>query len=106
VLAVWTNNQVSDTERFVATVSPVFQDPTVQTALADRVTTEVFAHLDVQQVANETIDALAAQGLPPRVAERLHDLTGPLADGVRGFVQGKIREFVASPEFVRAASRP
>jgi hypothetical protein len=105
VLAVWTNNQVSDTERFVTTVSPVFQDPTMQTALAGRISSEVFAHLDVQQIANETIDALAAQGLPPRVAERLHDLTGPLADGVRGVVQSKIQELVASPRFVAAAQQ-
>jgi hypothetical protein len=41
VLAVWTNNQVSNTERFVATVSPVAADPAVQAALANRITAEV-----------------------------------------------------------------
>jgi hypothetical protein len=105
VLAVWTNNQVSDTQRFVATVSPVAADPAVQAALADRITAEVFAHLDVQQLANEGVDALAAQGLPPRVVERLHDLTGPIAEGARGFVRGKVGELVASPAFVAAAQR-
>ncbi len=40
VLAIWTNNQVSDTERFVATVSPIVEDPSVQTALAHRITAE------------------------------------------------------------------
>ena len=29
VLAVWTHNQVSDTDRFVETVSPVIADPAV-----------------------------------------------------------------------------
>jgi hypothetical protein len=80
VLAIWTNNQVSDTERFVATVSPVVEDPSVQTALADRITAEVLARVDIRQIVDETVNALAAQGLPPRVVDRLRDLTGPLGD--------------------------
>jgi hypothetical protein len=63
VLAIWTNNQVSDTERFVATVSPVVEDPTVQSALADRITAEVLARVDIQQIVDDTVNALAAHGL-------------------------------------------
>lgn len=70
VLAIWTNNQVSDTERFVATVSPIVEDPSVQTALADRITAEVLARVDIRQIVDETVNALAAQGLPPRVVDR------------------------------------
>ena len=105
VLAVWTNNQVSNTDRFVATVSPVVQDPAVQAALTDRVTSEILTRLDVQQVANQGVDALAAQGLPPQVVDRLRDLTGPLAQGIQGFVHGKVSEVVASPTFVSAVQR-
>src|SRR5215207_8062602 len=43
VLAVWVHNQVADTDRFVATVSPVIEDPFVQSALANRITTEVLS---------------------------------------------------------------
>ena len=70
MLAIWTNNQVSDTERFVAPVSPVVEDPSVQTALADRIATEVLARVDIRQIVDETVNALAAQGLPPRVVDR------------------------------------
>ena len=105
VLAVWTNNQVSNTERFVTTVSPVIQDPAVQAGLTDRITSEIFARLDVQQVANQGVDALAAQGLPPLVVDRLHDLTGPLAQGIQGWVHGKVGELVASPGFGAAVER-
>lgn len=100
VLAIWTNNQISDTERFVATVSPVVEDPSVQAALGDRITAEVLARVDIQQIVDETVSALAAQGLPPRVVDRLRDLTGPLAEGARGFVADKVQEAVASPRFV------
>jgi hypothetical protein len=105
VLAIWTNNQVSDTERFVATVSPVIEDPTVQAALGDRITAEVLARVDIQQIVDETVNALAAQGLPPRVVDRLRDLTGPLAAGARGFVSDKVHEAVARPTFVQGAQR-
>ncbi len=56
VLAIWTNNQVSDTERFVATVSPIVEDPSVQTALADRITAEVLARVDIRQIVDEIAD--------------------------------------------------
>lgn len=98
VLAVWTNNQVSNTERFVATVSPVAADPAVQAALANRITAEVMACVDVQQIAGEAVDALAAQGLPPRLADRLRDLTGP------GERVGSYRKRSTSSSRVRGSS--
>ncbi|GAA4697147.1 hypothetical protein GCM10023215_39120 [Pseudonocardia yuanmonensis] len=105
VLAIWTNNQISDTDRFVATMGPVLEDPAVQTAVAGRVTQEIFAQVDVQQLANQAVDALAAQGLPAPIADRLHGLTGPLADGTRSFVQEKVQELVSSPTFVAAGQQ-
>ena len=105
VLAVWTHRQVADTDRFVATVSPVIQDPLVQSALTNRITTEVLARIDVQQIANEAIDALAAQGMRPQLVDRLHDLTGPMAAGVAGLVGDKVGQLVASPDFAAAWNR-
>ena len=89
----------------MATVSPVIEDPSVQGALADRITAEVLARVDIQQIVDETVNALAAQGLPPRAVDRLRDLSGPLAEGARGFVSDKVHEAVASPTFVQAAQR-
>ena len=105
LLAVWTNTVVSNTDRFVATMSPVIENPTVQSALADRVTTEVFTYINVEQLTNEAIDALARQGLPPQLADRLHDLAGPLADSTRGFVRDQVGKLVASPQFATAFNR-
>ncbi|WP_103379867.1 hypothetical protein [Pseudonocardia dioxanivorans] len=105
VFAVWTHNQLSETDRFVATVGPVLEDPAVQSAVADRVTAEIFAQVNVQGLANEAVDALAAQGLPAPIVDRLHGLTGPLADGTRNFVGSKVHELVSSPAFVAAGER-
>jgi hypothetical protein len=39
-LAAWTHNQLADTHRFLATVSPAIEDPFMQSALANRITTD------------------------------------------------------------------
>jgi hypothetical protein len=102
LLAVWTHNQVSNTDRFVETVQPLIGDPAVQEAITNRVTNEVFRYVDVQAVTNEAIDGLAAQGLRPELAQRLHGLTPTLASAVNGFVRDKVGQLVASPQFASA----
>jgi hypothetical protein len=100
---VWTNRQVADTDRFVATMGPLIREPSVQAALTNRVTDTVFTYVDVRAVAD---DALAAQGLPPRISDRLHDLTGPLANSVRDFVHTRVAALFASEQFASPTSRP
>jgi hypothetical protein len=102
---VWVHNQVADTDRFTTTVSPLVRDPAVQAALTDRVTDTVFTYVDVRELADDAVDALAGQGLPPRLADRLHDLTGPLASSVRDFVHTRVAELFASDQFARAFDR-
>jgi uncharacterized membrane protein YraQ (UPF0718 family) len=98
-VAVWTHNQVSDTDRFVRSVSPLIDDPDVQNRITDRVTATIFEHVDVKGLADEALKALEAQGLPPRLGDRLENLTPTLASAVTGFVHDKVAELVASPRF-------
>jgi hypothetical protein len=100
--AVWVHNQVSDTDRFVRTMSPLVDDPDVQAALTNRLTTTVFQYVDVQGLADDAVDALGAQGLPPLLVARLDGLTPTLTSAVTGFVHDKIAELVASPAFESA----
>jgi hypothetical protein len=46
LLAVWTANQVSDTGRYVANVAPLIQEPAIQNALTDKITTAITTHLN------------------------------------------------------------
>src|SRR5215213_9251221 len=89
-VSVWVNNQVSDTDRFVRTMTPLVSDPDVQEALTNRLTATVFQYVDVQGLADDAVDALAAQGVPPEVTDRLSTLTPTLASAVAGFVRDKI----------------
>ncbi|HEY6425406.1 MAG TPA: hypothetical protein VIY28_19620 [Pseudonocardiaceae bacterium] len=99
LVAVWTHQQVSNTDSFVQTVSPLASDPAVQAAVTDRVTTTVFQYVDVPGLANEAINELAAQGLKPEIAQRLHSLTPALVSAVTGFVHTQVGNMVASPQF-------
>ena len=48
------------------------------------------------------MDALANQGLNPRVADSLRALTGPLANGVQSFVRTQVGKVVQSQAFADA----
>jgi hypothetical protein len=102
VVAVWTKNLVTDTDQYVATVAPLASDPAIQNAIADRITAEIFTHLDVVGITNQAVDALAERGLPPLVATQLQALSQPLASGVQTFVRDEVGKVVASDSFADA----
>jgi hypothetical protein len=101
-LAVWTNNQVSDTDRFVRSVSPLVHDPDVQEALTNKVTATIFQYVDVQQLADDGVAALVAQGIPPQLGDRLQTLTPTVVSAVEGFLRDRVADLVASPAFATA----
>ena len=102
VVAVWAKNQVTDTDRYVATVTPLASDPAIQNAVADKITAEIFARLDVAGITNQAVDALAERGLPPLIATQLHALSGPLSSGVQSYVRTEVGKVVASDAFADA----
>ena len=99
VVAVWTKNLVTNTDRYVETVTPLASDPAIQSAVTDKITAEIFSRLDVQGITNQAVDALSNRGLPPLVANQLHGLSGPLSSGVEGFVHTEVGKVVASDAF-------
>jgi hypothetical protein len=101
-VAVWARNQVTNTDRYVRTVAPLAADPAIQTAIADQVTTQVFSYLDVQGLTNQAVDALAARGVRPRVADHFRGFAGPLASGIQGFVRTEVGKIVQSQAFADA----
>jgi hypothetical protein len=101
-VAVWARNQVTNTDRYVRTVAPLAADPSIQTAIADQITTQVFSYLDVQGLTNQAVDALAARGVRPRVADQLRGFAAPLASGIQGFVRTEVGKIVQSQAFADA----
>ncbi|MFC6157242.1 hypothetical protein [Kribbella jiaozuonensis] len=99
VTAVWASRQVSDTDRYLETVAPLADDPAVQRTISDAVSNAILDAVDFQSIATETLDAVAQQGVPPRVAANLHALSGPLVNGIENFVRSQVDKLVASPQF-------
>ena len=103
VVAIWTRNQVTNTDRYVATVTPLASDPAVQQAITDQITAQVFTYIDIQALTTQVTDALSARvegrGLPPQAAAALQGLAGPIANGVQGFVRTQVERIVQSQAF-------
>ncbi|MET9617370.1 hypothetical protein [Kitasatospora indigofera] len=76
VIAVWAHDEVTDTDRFVASMAPLARNPDVQNALANRLTAAAIDQIDVKAVVNDLSSAAAGQGVPPRLAQLLGGLTG------------------------------
>jgi hypothetical protein len=97
VLAVWTANQVSDTNRYVENVAPLIHEPAVQSALTDKITTQINAQIHVQALTNQAAATLKSKGLP-RVGTLLQTFSGSLAGAVGGFIHTQVGKIVASPQ--------
>jgi hypothetical protein len=103
VVAVWARNQVTNTDRYVATVAPLAEDPAIQQAITDKITTQVFTYIDVRGLTTQAVDALTSRGnLPPQVADQLQALAGPIANGVESFTRSQVARIVQSQAFADA----
>jgi len=102
VAAVWTRNQVTNTDRYVATVTPLADDPAIQAAIADQITAQVFRYIDVQGLVNQSVDALSERGLTPALADQLAAFSVPIANGVQSFTRSQVAKVVASDAFADA----
>jgi len=85
VPSVWARNQITKTDRYVRTVTPLASDPAVQNAIATRISTGL----------TEPIVSLTADVLPGN--QRL--LTGPISTAMEGFVYDTVLEAVQSDQF-------
>jgi hypothetical protein len=99
VLSVWTANQVSNTDRYVANVSPLISQPSVKAALTDKISRAVDAQINVQGLTKSAAAQLTSRGLT-RLGALVSTFSGSIASGVEGMIHtivGKIinRPFVA-----------
>lgn len=102
VVTVWADDLASDTDRFVATVAPLSEDPTIQSAVTNRVTTAIVEGLDFEGVASDLTTGVADLGLPPRLSALVLSLQGPLVDAATNVVRKGVDKVVTSPAFSAA----
>lgn len=101
VLAVWTANQVSNTNRYVANVTPLIKDPAIQHALTDKITNEIVAQINVPGLTSQASTLLNQKGLT-RVATLLQGFSGSLTSAVTGFIHGRVARIITGPRMANA----
>jgi hypothetical protein len=89
VTAVWARRNALNTNRWVATVGPIAEEPAVQQALGRYVTDQAMTAIDPEE--------LFESALP----ERGQILAAPLTSALRGFVNDQVDSFLASDTFER-----
>ncbi|MEU0254942.1 hypothetical protein ABZ299_21080 [Streptomyces sp. NPDC006184] len=90
VVAAWANSIVRDTDRYVAAVGPLAENPDVQKAVTNRVTAAVLAQINVDALVKEPSDAAADEmGVPSKAAALLNDLDGPIRSGLKQLVSSE-----------------
>jgi hypothetical protein len=87
LVATWARNEVLDTNRYVATVSPLAADPAIQNAVATIITTKIFTGTNVQSTIQDVLPAKAAF------------LAAPLTRQLQTYTRNAVQAVVASPRF-------
>jgi hypothetical protein len=98
VVSVYLRDQVLDTDTYVATVTPLAQDPAVRSAVAQRLTDEIITRSDLSAIATRLADKLKQGGAP----EQVSDLVTPLVSGVSSLLNSKINSLMTTDQFETA----
>jgi len=100
VIGVWAANQVSNTDRYVANVTPLIGNPAIQAALSAKITSAITSQLDVNAVVDQAAGQLSKSNVP-RLSALLENFSGPISSGINGFVGTAVARVVASPAMAR-----
>jgi hypothetical protein len=100
VLGVWASTQVSNTDRYVANVTPLISEPPIQAALSARITSAITSQLDVKALVTQSAGELSHSNLP-RLSALLNNFSGQIASGINGLVGTVVARVVASPAMVK-----
>ena len=92
VVGAWARAVALDTDRFVATVGPVIEDPAVQQALSVRLTDRVMEGLQVEDRVSTALAGLDQGELP--VSPAL--LAAPISDGIRNVLLKRTQQAISS----------
>ncbi|MDH6537206.1 hypothetical protein [Aurantimicrobium minutum] len=103
IVTHWATSEVTNTQRFVSTLSPLANNPTVQETIITEVTTIIDKQVDIKEVTTSLFEGLGnALDLPDAAKKALGMLAAPAASGVEGLVQTLVSNVVKSQAFADA----
>jgi hypothetical protein len=101
VLGVWAGNQISNTDRWVATVEPLIHDPAIQNVLTDKITNQITSHLNLAGNINQAAAQLNSKGLT-RISSLLTTFGSQIVSSATGFIHSTVHSVIASPAMTNA----
>ncbi|HEV2638767.1 MAG TPA: hypothetical protein VGX23_26705 [Actinocrinis sp.] len=99
VVAVWAEDFIVNTDRYVATVGPLASNPSVQNAVTNRVTTLITQQVDIPDLVNSVAGVFLSNGPGSTASGALKALTGPITSGITDFIHSTVAKVVAGPAF-------
>jgi hypothetical protein len=87
--AYWGQRTLTDTERYIATVAPLAQDPTVKQAVGDKVTAVLVTQIDAKNRVSEILVDFP----------KLQPISGPVAVAVNNLVGQTVTKVLDSDQF-------
>jgi len=101
VIGVWAGNEVSNTDRWVATVEPLIHDPAIQNVLTDRITNEITSRINVTGIVNQAAAQLNSKGLP-KISTLLNQFAPQISSSVTGFIHSTVHSAISSQAMATA----
>jgi hypothetical protein len=98
VIGSWASLEVSNTDRYVATVEPLIHDPAIQNYLTDRITNQITSRINVTGVVNQAAAQLNSKGLT-RISSLLSQFGPQISSAVTSFVHSTVHSLVSSSQF-------
>ncbi len=87
VASIWVRNQLLDTDRYVATVTPLATDPAIISFTATEITDSLFAAVDVETIAEDALPSGASA------------FAAPLTGALEGFVTTQVEKVLETDQF-------
>jgi hypothetical protein len=98
-VAAWANVQLTDTDRFVASYSPLARDPAIQAFVTDQAVAAIEERVDIAGLTSDVIDGVIDLGTGPAATRALELLKGPAAQGIQNLIAGAVGRVVTSDGF-------
>jgi len=89
IVTAWTVTTLTNTDRYVATMSPIVREPVVTAYLGDRITTKLFTSLNVEQKLHNA--------LPPKASF----VAAPVTVQLENFTRTQVTKLLQSEKFAQ-----
>ncbi|MEO7018111.1 MAG: hypothetical protein ABI130_08090 [Leifsonia sp.] len=101
VVASWAKVQLTETDTFVATYSPLANDPAVQSFVTDKTMEVIAQKIDIPKITSQVVDGIISLGTGPVATRALQSLKAPAAQGITSLVRSTVSDFVRSAAFAQ-----